>query len=71
MQRSRERRQRLPEPLGEALGETVQEEVDRPRRLRRGGRSANGFGRFENSPGPARPAGEDRCSERLDVRLTG
>ena len=70
VQRSPERRHGLLVWLGEALRQTVQEKVDRPRRPRSGRRGAGRLGRLHDAAATALAAGEDRGSERLQVGLT-
>jgi hypothetical protein len=56
-------------PLGEPQGHAVQEEIDRPRRLRARRRGPGGLSDLRHARVTAETAGEDGGPERIDVRL--
>ena len=56
-------------PLGEPRRHAIQEQIDRAPRLRARRRSTGSLGHLPHSASAAEPAGEDRRSERFEVRL--
>ncbi len=70
LQRAPQRRRTRDVALGEPRRQTVQEDIDQPRRLRPRRRSRGGLGHVPQSARPVQAAGEDRRSQRFEVRLT-
>ena len=69
-QRSPERRHACRVAVGEAGRQTVEEQVDCPRRLRGPGCGAGGLSHVQHAGAAAQAAGENRGCQRFEVRLT-